>query len=310
MSPIIEPAIRVDPPPVAELSRPFLSPPPEVLDDPILDSRWASNPTIRKRSDFWMDHWQNRGARDFQIYLNRLEWYRPLVEAEIEARGLPLSLLYLPIIESGYTARAVSPANAVGLWQMMAGTARERGLTVTAILDERRDPVRATPEALGFLRDFIPKLIAAATLGARPGHYGFEVAQGPRFNFDEVEVPDAISVDVIARAAGVSQEQIETLNPQLLRGFTPPDVSTVVRVPAGRGPAFREGLALIPTSEWVSFLEHKVVSGETFSHIARRYGVRVSTLRAANPGTSPRRLQIGQWVVVPVAPASSPRSRR
>ena len=43
-------------------------------------------------------------------------------------------------------------------------------------------------------------------------------------------------------------------------------------------------------------------SGETFSHIALRYGVRVDLLQAANPGIEPRRLQIGQWVVVPRAP--------
>jgi peptidoglycan lytic transglycosylase D len=348
---------------VIDLGATYLPRPPNVVEDPILASRWASDPQIRERSNFWMEHWQSRGASDFQIYLNRLEWYRPVVEAEIEARGLPPSLLYLPIIESGYAARAVSHASAVGLWQLMAGTARARGLTVTPILDERRDPVRATPEALGFLgelrerfgswylalaaynggpgrmsrilrdgaplapvsdslfvelrsklpaetRDFIPKLIAAATLASEPGRHGFEVPRGPRFSFDEVVAPDAISVDVIARAAGVSQAEIETLNPQLLRGFTPPDVTTIVRVPKDSGPVFESGLAAIPPSEWVSFLEHKVVSGETLSHIARRYGVRTSTLRAANPGIAPRSLQIGQWVVVPVAPVSSPPSRR
>lgn len=355
---VVEPSVEIARSVEFDRGEVVLSPPPPVLDDPILASRWAKDPQILERSEFWMGYWRTRGARDFQIYLNRLEWYRPVVETEIKARGLPPSLLYLPIIESGYTSRAVSSARAVGLWQLMAGTARARGLTVTPILDERRDPVKATPEALGFLeelhkrfgswylalaaynggpsrmsrvlrdgaplaplsdslfvllraelpaetRDFIPKLIAAATLGSQPARYGFEVPRGPRFSFDEVSVEDAVSVDIIARAAGVAQREIETLNPQLLRGFTPPEVTTVIRVPKGRGPSFESALALIPPSERVSFLEHRVVSGETFSHIAVRYGVRVATLQAANPGIRPRRLQIGQWVVVPVAPRSA-----
>jgi LysM repeat protein len=48
-------------------------------------------------------------------------------------------------------------------------------------------------------------------------------------------------------------------------------------------------------------LEHRVAAGETFSHIARRYGVRVADLVAANARVDPRRLQIGMRVVVPVA---------
>jgi peptidoglycan lytic transglycosylase D len=357
VDPVMEPSVSISAPEVDDPGQPYLSPPPAVLEDPILGSRWASEPRIRERTAFWMNHWQNRGARDFQIYLDRLDWYRPLVEAEIEAQGLPRALLYLPIIESGYTTRAVSHARAVGLWQLMAETARARGLTVTPILDERRDPVRATPEALGFLgelrerfgswylalaaynggpgrmsrilregaplapvsdslfiairsrlpaetRDFIPKLLAAATLASQPARHGFVAPQGARFSFDEVAVTDAVSVDVIARAAGVAQDEIEALNPQLLRGFTPPDVTTVVRVPKGLASAFESGLERIPPSERVSFLEHRVVSGETFSHIAQRYGVLVATLQAANPSIAPRRLQIGQWVVVPVAPRS------
>lgn len=358
VSPIEEPRVRIPATVLADSALPVLSPPPPAVDDPILGSPWANESRIRERSEFWMDHWQERGGGEFQVYLDRLEWYRPLVEAEIQQRNLPPSLLFLPIIESGYTSGAVSPASAVGLWQMMAATARERGLTVTPILDERRDPVRATPEALGFLtelherfgswylalaaynggpsrmtrilrtgaplapvsdslyvairsrlptetQDFIPKFIAAARLGSDPARYGFERRDGPRMSYDEVSVADAVSVDIIAEAAGVAQGEIEALNPQLLRGFTPPDVSSVVRVPKGTGERFQAALALIPRGARVSFLEHRVVSGETFSHIARRYGVRVATLQAANPRITPRRLQIGQWVVVPVAPRAS-----
>ncbi len=348
--------------------KPVLSPPPATEAvaeavaeiDPIIGSSVARDGWLQERIRFWIGYWTSEGAGDFQIYLDRMEWYRPLVEAEIERQGLPASLLYLPIVESGYATSAVSGARAVGLWQFMDFTARERGLTVSALLDERRDPVRSTPEALGLLRDFrerfgswylalaaynggparmarvlrrgsgltqpndslfvalrrylpretrefVPKLLAAAHLGSRPAFYGFEPPDTSPLLFDEVDVHDAVSMDVIARAASADLRTIEELNPQLLRGFTPPDAVTRIRIPAGASGSFASNLARIPPEERVSFIEHKVARGETFTHIARRYGVRVAILQAANPDIRPRRLQIGQWVVVPRAPRSADR---
>lgn len=341
---------------------PVLSEPPPVVRDPILDSRWAGHPIVAQRVQGWIDRWTGPGASDFQVYLSRMEVYREIVDREIAIRGLPASLRYLPIIESGYAPGARSPAAAAGLWQFMSGTARDVGLTVSPVLDERRDPIQATPKALDVLaehrerfgswylalaaynagparvsrilrrraplapqgdslflvvyeslpaetRDFIPKLLAASTLAASPERYGFAPPSTTPIRFDEVTVPDATSVDVIADAADTRQELIESLNPQLVRGFTPPNRETIVRVPEGRGPIFEENYALIPPDRRVSFLEHRVQSGETFSHIAVRYGVSVGLLRAANPEIEPRRLQIGQWVVVPRAPRTGERAR-
>ena len=358
------PALKPDRPAFLDAGRgPVLTEPPEVVRDPILGSRWARHPTLADRTERWIERWTGPGAWDFQLYLTRMERYREVVDREIAARGLPRSLRYLPIIESGYAPAARSPASAVGLWQFMSGTARDVGLTVSPLLDERRDPVRSTPKALDVLaehyerfgswylalaaynagparvsrilrsraplapqgdslflvlyealpaetRDFIPKLLAASTLAGSPERYGFEPPSTTPLRFEKVTVPDATSVDVIAQAAESRQEAIEELNPQLVRGFTPPDRETIVRVPEGQGRVFEENYALIPPERRVSFLEHRVQSGETFSHIAVRYGVSLGLLQAANPGIEPRRLQIGQWVVVPRAPRTGERGRR
>jgi membrane-bound lytic murein transglycosylase D len=121
--------------------------------------------------------------------------------------------------------------------------------------------------------------------------------------FDEVVVPDATSLDVVARASGVDQRVLVELNPQLLRGLTPAGVPTRLRVPEGAGNRFTEAYAQIPPEERVTFLEHTVVRGETLTHIALRYGVSVDDIRATNPIIRPRRMQIGQRVVVPKAPS-------
>ena len=165
-------------------------------------------------------------------------------------------------------------------------------------LEVRRDLPRET-------RNFVPRFLAVATIARDPAAYGFGdvIPEDPQ-SFDEVEIPDATSLDVVARAAGVHQTSLEGLNPQLLRGLTPAGVPTRVRLPGGTGPAFSEAYALIPPEERVTFLEHRVASGETLSHIARDYGVTVEDLRAANPRIQPRRMQVGQRVVVPKAPSA------
>ncbi|MFV2006329.1 MAG: transglycosylase SLT domain-containing protein [Longimicrobiales bacterium] len=341
---------------------PALPPPPAGVPDAIMDSRWARDPDVAARSAEWVRYWSNEGRSDFQIYLERMERYRLVVDPEIEARGMPPSLRVLPMIESGYRPAAVSPAGAAGLWQFMSGTARSMGLTVTSLVDERLDPVRSTPLALDFLvalkerfgswyvalaaynagparvagilrrhaplapsgdslyvelrrelppetSDLIPKLLAASRIVADPGRYGLKPPGTVPLLYDEVTVPDATSLDVLADVAGVQQREIEELNPQLLRGFTPYGARTTVRVPEGAGRDFGSRYSLVPKSQRISFLEHRVGRGETFSHIALRYGVRVAALQAANPGIRPRRLQIGQWLVVPRVPRAGEQRR-
>jgi membrane-bound lytic murein transglycosylase D len=153
-------------------------------------------------------------------------------------------------------------------------------------------------------RNFVPRFLAAARIGMDPESYGFggAIPQSP-WRFDEVEVPDATSLDVVAEVSQVDQEVLESLNPQLLRGLTPAGVPTRLRVPEGTGARFASAYALIPPEERVTFLEHTVTRGETLTHIARRYGVTVDDLRATNPRIQPRRMQIGQRVVVPKAPS-------
>ncbi|MFH1763198.1 MAG: transglycosylase SLT domain-containing protein [Gemmatimonadota bacterium] len=153
-------------------------------------------------------------------------------------------------------------------------------------------------------REFVPRFLAAARIGRDPAAYGFDdvVPEAP-WRFDEVVVPDATSLDVVARVSQVDQGLLEELNPQLLKGLTPAGVPTRMRVPEGAGGAFDQAYAQIPPEERVTFLEHSVTQGETLTHIARQYGVSVDDLQAMNPTVQARRMQIGQRVVVPKAPS-------
>jgi membrane-bound lytic murein transglycosylase D len=151
-------------------------------------------------------------------------------------------------------------------------------------------------------RNYVPKLVAAALIARNPERYGFsDIEPDPPLEFDVVQVPDATSFDVLADAAGTTEDEIRHLNPQYPRRVTPPDQAAEVRVPKGRAEAFTVAYAKVPADRRVTWLEHVVTRGQTLSHIASRYGVSVTAIRAANAWVNPRRLQIGQRLIIPRA---------
>ena len=74
--------------------------------------------------------------------------YLAFIRKEIERRGMPQELIYLPIIESAYSADAVSRSGAMGLWQFMSISIGPHDMKITEWLDERRDFWKSTIGAL------------------------------------------------------------------------------------------------------------------------------------------------------------------
>jgi Soluble lytic murein transglycosylase and related regulatory proteins (some contain LysM/invasin domains) len=84
---------------------------------------------------------------------SRLEGYLPLFRETFSRRGVPPELIPLCVVESAVSPRAVSPAGAAGMWQLMPATARQYGLRVDGVTDERFDVVRSTDAAARLLAD-------------------------------------------------------------------------------------------------------------------------------------------------------------
>ncbi|MCG8549915.1 MAG: LysM peptidoglycan-binding domain-containing protein [Desulfobacterales bacterium] len=85
--------------------------------------------------------------------LNRSCRYRPYIVQELKKSGLPEEISWLPLIESGFKSRALSPARALGLWQFIPSTGNKFGLSRNHYIDERMDPEKATRAAIDYLKE-------------------------------------------------------------------------------------------------------------------------------------------------------------
>src|SRR2546428_1926987 len=151
-------------------------------------------------------------------------------------------------------------------------------------------------------RDYVPKLIAASLIAKQPGRYGFdEIKPLPPLAFDEISIADATGLDVIARLADTSVAAILELNPQFVRGVTPPGRVVVLRVPRGRGTHVAERYDSLPVTERITFVDHYVSRGQTLSEIAKRYRVNVAMIESANPRLKAHALRVGQRIIIPMS---------
>src|SRR5690606_34716144 len=88
----------------------------------------------------------------FQIKLDRVNLYFPIIERIFKEEGVPDDLKYLSVQESSLISDAVSTSDAVGFWQFKDFTAREVGLRVDAKVDERKNIVSSSRGAARYLK--------------------------------------------------------------------------------------------------------------------------------------------------------------
>jgi membrane-bound lytic murein transglycosylase D len=132
---------------------------------------------------------RKRGLTERVMGLSNL--YFPLYEEILDKNDLPLEFKYLSIVESALNPMAVSRCGATGLWQFMYQTGKLYNLKITSLIDERKDPVKATEAACQYFKDMYNiyhdwlLVIAAYNCGAGNVNRAI-VRSGGKMNFWEI----------------------------------------------------------------------------------------------------------------------------
>lgn len=91
-------------------------------------------------------------------------------------------------------------------------------------------------------KNYVPKIMALAIIGKNLKSFGFDdVEFHEPLDFDEITVPAGTDLYKLSEAMGVDFEEIQRLNPEILRWFTPPNISDYrLRLPASTAEKFAQ----------------------------------------------------------------------
>jgi membrane-bound lytic murein transglycosylase D len=150
-------------------------------------------------------------------------------------------------------------------------------------------------------KGYVPKLMAAAIVAKHPEAFGFkadEIEPQSWAAYEEVAIPSATLLAVVARAAGASERDLIDLNPELRRACTPPRPYQL-KIPRGRAATFAASWPEMQGTVRMTFAGHVVRRGDTLSSIALRYGVQVQGIMEMNGLRTARRLRVGKELIIP-----------
>ncbi|MBK8725331.1 MAG: LysM peptidoglycan-binding domain-containing protein [Holophagaceae bacterium] len=130
-------------------------------------------------------------------------------------------------------------------------------------------------------KNYVPSLCAAILVGKNPERFGIFVPPQVPYVFETVEVDKMTSLAVLARFAGTDVESLKDLNPELLRGTTPPG-RYILKVPPGTSGTVNRALSRIPSGERLDFKTYLVRKGDTPERVASRFKLSADELLSAN----------------------------
>ena len=175
---------------------------------------------INDQVEYFIDYFQTKLRNRFSLWMGRSTRYISMMKKILKEHNLPEDLIYLAMIESGFSTKAYSRAHAAGPWQFIRETGARYGLQVNAWVDERKDPIKSTRAAAQHLSDLYNRFgswyLAAAGYNAGEGKISRALAMYNASNFWEITadnrhyikeetkqyVPKMIAAALIAKEPG------------------------------------------------------------------------------------------------------------
>jgi membrane-bound lytic murein transglycosylase D len=173
------------------------------------------------RVQYYLDFFQGPGRERMGVWLGRLPRWEPMIRERLAEQGMPGDLVYLALIESGFSNSAVSRARATGMWQFMRATGRGYGLKVDGWVDDRRDPWKSTVAAARHLKDlqrrFGSLYLAAAAYNAGAGKVSRGLKRiGPASAEAEATAVEGTAAEEFADdAVAVAAAEDEAVDPEM-----------------------------------------------------------------------------------------------
>lgn len=245
-------------------------------DAPAWDLNVASY-AEQPRVQYYVNYFSTTARERFQIWLTRMPTYEPFARESLAEQGLPGDLVYLALIESGFSPVAVSRARAVGMWQFMPATGKSYGLRVTPWIDERRDPIKSTVAAARHLKDLTDRFgshyLAAAAYNGGAGRVGRglqQIATAMGYGDESTELTSDDAFFELAGTRHIFQETKDYV-PKLIAA------ALIAKEPV------RYGLEAVESGEQFPRDSVIVEGGTGLDKIARLTGVELDVIRALNP---------------------------
>jgi membrane-bound lytic murein transglycosylase D len=151
-------------------------------------------------------------------------------------------------------------------------------------------------------KNYVPIILALTLIAKDPALYGIHVDPDLPLRYDSVSLDHSISLQLVADATGASLDDLQSLNPQLVRGITPATPGFSLRVPQGTGATLQASISAIPPEKRTSWRLAKLEPGESLGEIAKRFHVTLASLQDVNVLDSGQLPSAGTELVIPTAP--------
>ncbi len=151
-------------------------------------------------------------------------------------------------------------------------------------------------------KNYVPIILAFTIIAKNPAQYGLDhLSVDAPLQYDKVKVDYPIDLRLVAECVDSTAENIQALNPALLRMTTPKEGSYELKLPAGTADKFQTAIAAIPRENRVSWRFHRVKSGESLTEIARQYHTTAASIAEVNDLAEDKDLHQDTKLIIPIS---------